>query len=87
MSEFIQCDLVGSPVYSDLDGECFYAEALVNNVSVRIGDCVRTALESEEDGYCQILAIYDDTKGGEGVFVEARWFKFPNELTDKKRRA
>ena len=32
------------------------------------------------------MAIYDDVEGGEGVFIEAKWFKRPQELNERQRK-
>lgn len=87
---FLECDLVGMPVFSEIDGSIeFYSEYVVKGMSVKLGDIARVTLESDdkyEDAFCQILAIYDDVQGGKGVCVEARWFKRPQELEDRKRK-
>lgn len=93
---FGECDPVGEPVFCSLDGKKFYAEVDVHHIRVRLGDCVRVNLETDEDissnkksssrndvesfGYCQVFAIYDDPNPDAGVQIEARWFLTPEEI-------
>ena len=87
--DFVQCDFVGPSIFTELDGsKQFYSEVAVNGVHVKFGDIARVTLEGDnyDDAFCQVLAIYDDLGGGEGVFIEAKWFKRPQELNERQRK-
>lgn len=95
--EFGECDVDGNPLFIDIDGHKFYRGVKVHNIYVKIGDLVRVKLEAGDDdaessvegcGFCQILAIYDDSDdiNGEGVHVEARWYMTPDELPAKRKK-
>jgi hypothetical protein len=99
VQEFDQCDYIGPVLFEDLDGRSFFSGARVHNMNVKIGDLVRVVLEDGDTddadmgdsfGYCQVLAIYDEkeseTRRGEGVHFEARWFSFPHELDAKRKK-
>ena len=86
---FLQCDFVGPSIFTELDGsKQYYSEVAVNGIHVKFGDIARVTLEDNDydDAFCQVLAIYDDVKGGEGVFIEAKWFKRPQELNERQRK-
>jgi hypothetical protein len=44
--------------------------------------------DSDNIGYCQVFAIFDDPNPDKGVLFEARWFTTPEELAyaDRKKR-
>jgi hypothetical protein len=84
----IQCDPIGDPVFTDLEGNKFYTELFVNNIIVRLGNSVRIKLEEDEDGhdtsFGQVLAI-KHTKEDE-VFVEIRWLLRPKEVVARRKK-
>lgn len=84
---FGQCEPLGEPVLVDLDGKRFYSSIVVHNMMVKIGDCARVVLESDDQtenfAFCQVLAIYDDPDPEVGVMVEARWLLTPEEVNDE----
>jgi hypothetical protein len=46
---FGECDPIGEPVFQDLEGRKYFGGVVVHNLVVKIGDCVRVLLESEDD--------------------------------------
>ena len=85
--EMIQCDCIGSLLFTDNDGRKFYTACTTLNLMVNLGDCVRIVLEDDSakstsncasHGFAQITAIYDLN---DEVFIEVRWFMVPEELT------
>jgi hypothetical protein len=89
----VVCDGVGPIVFTDTEERKFYTAFEMNNLTVRLGDCVRvnleddTAIGSESESTCafsQVLAIYVDAN--EEMFIEVRWFLQPNELSSYHRK-
>ena len=85
---FLQCDLTGDPVFEDCDGNKFYSGVVIGDKQVKLGDTIRVVLvdSNVDDGICQVLAIFDNIKDGDGVLIEVRWFKRPFELTERQLR-
>lgn len=91
--DIFYCKPVGSPVNPlEINQDKYYLEMKVDRkVNYRIGDCVRTNQKRVdespyEDSICQIISIYEDFKTKTGVWIEARFFKRPSELTEKQIR-
>lgn len=77
----IECICLGSVIHTD-DNEKkkFYLAYQVEDLTVKIGDCVRVTIEGDDydQGYAQVLAIYEDERNE--VFAEVRWFLLPHEI-------
>ncbi len=79
-----ECEPIGDPVFVDFDGKKFYTAIIVHNIEVKVFDCARIVLESDDGddniAFCQILAIYEPVEEEKGVMVEARWYKTKDEV-------
>ena len=85
VQRFDECDLIGDVLLTGLDDKKFYEGVRTHNVVVKVGDLVRVALDDDDVGYGQVLAIYDEAfDEGEGVHAEVRWFITPDELDTKE---
>lgn len=90
----IVCDGLGPIVFTDADDRKFYTAYEMNNLTVRLGDCVRVNLEDDTAvgnettcttcAFAQVLAIYVDA--AEEMFIEVRWFLQPHELSSYHRK-
>lgn len=83
----IECSCTGPAVFTDEEGKNFYLEYNLDDLTVKIGDCVRVKLDYEVKGddfaFGQVLAIYDDD---DEAFVEVRWFAKERELSPQHRK-
>jgi hypothetical protein len=83
----VQCDGIGPIIFCDADDRKFYSGFELNGLVVKLGDCVRVTLQDDKEmdnnalscGFAQVLAIFVDAR--EEMFVEARWFLQPHELS------
>ena len=82
-----ECTCVGGVVFTDQENKNFYKEYRIDDLSVKVGDCVRLKLDFEVKGddfaFAQVLAIYDDA---DEAFIEVRWFFKERELSSQHRR-
>lgn len=87
VQRFDECHLIGDVLLTGLDGKKFYEGVRTHNVDVKVGNLVRVALDDDDVGYGQVLAIFDEAfDEGEGVHAEVRWFISPDELDTKRRK-
>lgn len=83
----LECSCIGPVVFTDDECRNFYLEYSIDDLSVKIGDCVRIKLDFEIKGddfaFGQVLAIYEDV---DEAFVEVRWFVKERELSSQHRK-
>ena len=83
----LECNCIGDIVFTDQENKNFYLEYRIDDLAVKIGDCVRLKLDFEVHGddfaFGQVLAIYDDA---DEAFIEVRWFIKERELGAQHRK-
>ena len=87
--ELIDCIGIGGIVFTDQEERKFYAEYQVNDLNVKIGDCVRVKIEedeiSQEDfAFAQVLAVYE--RKDEEVYIEVRWLNRSSEIAVQHKK-
>lgn len=87
--ELIDCNGVGGILFTDQEDRKFYAEYQVNDLNVKLGDCVRIKIEEddinqEDFAFAQVLAIYEDS--AEELFIEVRWMLKDNEISPQYKK-
>lgn len=82
---------LGNVLFIDDDDKKFYGAFQTVDLVVKVGDCVRVALESDNSndtcvtyGFAQVLAIFINKL--EELMIEVRWFQQPHEISPQIRK-
>jgi hypothetical protein len=79
-------DVYGDCVWKDANERMFYSGIILNDVIIRIGDCVKVEIsddsnsENEVDGvdshfsFGQVLAVFVCSNSMNDISIELRWF-------------
>lgn len=83
-----ECSFIGDIVFTDEENKNFYMECCIDDLSVKVGDCVRLKLDFDDKGddyaFAQVLAIFVDED--DEAFVEVRWFIKERALSAHHRK-